>query len=155
MIEWCVLSLYSPGVTASAAISFSIEVAAPIWRVYRNWKRLERFADFTPSVREARWLARDRLYWREAYGGKEYESTFAIVMDERNNRLTWQSLSGPESAGSAVCQAQQGGGTMITLTVQYAPHTQFQAAEAVGARHRRYLKCFKEFVEAELTPKRK
>ena len=43
---------------------------------------------------------------------------------------------------------------MITLTIQYAPDQQFQAGEAVGARHRRYLKCFKEFVEAELTPER-
>jgi uncharacterized membrane protein len=138
-------------VASPASISFSIEVDAPVSRVYRYWKRLETFPRFNPSVREARWLAQDRLYWREEYGGQEYESTFAITMDERSNSLSWQSLTGPESAGSAVCEAQHSGSTRITLTIRYAPDTQFQAAEAVGARHRRYLKSFKEFVEAELS----
>jgi uncharacterized membrane protein len=122
-------------------------VDAPIWRVYRNWKRLDKFPAFVPSVREARWLAKDRLYWREEYGGTEYETTFRIVTDERDNSLTWHSLTGPENSGSAVCEPQQGGGTLITLTIRYAPDTQFQAAEAIGARHRRYLQSFRDFVE--------
>jgi uncharacterized membrane protein len=132
---------------APASLSFSLHVDAPIWRVYRNWKRLERFPAFLPSVREARWLAKDRLYWREEYGGTEYETTFRIVTDERANTLTWQSLTGPDNSGSALCEAQQGGGTLITLTIRYSPDTLFQAAEAIGARHRRYLQSFRAFVE--------
>ena len=136
-------------VAAPASLSFSLHVDAPIWRVYRNWKRLERFPAFLPSVREARWLAKDRLYWKEEYGGTEYETTFRIIIDERAHSLTWQSLTGPENSGSARCDAQPAGGTLLSLTIQYTPDPNFQTAEAVSARQRRYLHSFKKFVEAK------
>jgi uncharacterized membrane protein len=141
-------------VNPAHTLSVSVLVRAPIWRVYQNWRRLERFPTFVPSVREARWLTKDRLYWREAYLGEEYESTFAITMLENENSLQWQSLTGPESSGTAKCEARPFGHTCINLTVNYAPDAPLQQTTAVRRRHHEFLESFKRFVESKLLRER-
>ncbi len=130
------------------SISVSAVIEAPIWRVYQNWRRFERFPLFVPTVREARWLSKDQLYWREEHEGKEYVSTFQVTMKLSESSLSWRSLSGPESSGAAVVEAQPGGWSRVTLTVDFVPDTETQRAEAVRARHREFLAAFKRFVES-------
>jgi uncharacterized membrane protein len=129
-------------------ITVSAQIDAPIWRVYQNWKRLERFPAFVPTVREARWLSKTRLFWREEHEGQEYESTFEITLQLEENSLSWRNLSGPECSGTAVCEAQREGGTRVTLTIHFVPDELIQLPTAVRARHLAFLKAFKKFVEA-------
>jgi uncharacterized membrane protein len=129
-------------------LDVSVEVTAPIWRVYQNWLRLERFPVFFPSVKEARWISKNRLFWREEHGGGEYSSTFEINFLPSENGLTWRSLSGPPNTGRALCNALPGGVTRLTLRVWYIPDQMSRAdAESIVERHRAYLLAFKRFVE--------
>ncbi len=127
----------------------SAAVNAPIWRVYQKWRRLEEFPSFVPSVREARWLSKSKLYWCEKVIELDYEATFEIRTDLRKNSLSWQSLTGPESTGDARCEALPGGGSRVTLTVQFTPDTETQEPEVVHQRHLAYLRAFKKYVEAD------
>jgi uncharacterized membrane protein len=134
--------------TSPETISVSAIVEAPIWRVYQNWRRFERFPSFVPAVREARWDGRERLYWREEYEGKEYELTYEVKLKLAESSLSWRSLSGPESSGTAVVEPQPMGWSRITLTVSFVPDDGIQSPAAVQARHRGFLMSFKHFVEA-------
>lgn len=135
-------------VAPEATLTFAAQIEAPIWRVFQNWKRLERFPNFVPTVLEARWLAPDRLFWREEYGGQVYESTYAITLRLNENSLSWRSLSGPASTGTALCEPHPRGTTRVTLTVHFTPDEGLQSAAAIEKRHRDFLWSFKQFVEA-------
>jgi uncharacterized membrane protein len=139
---------FAPSVPTTQKVNVSCEVNEPIWRVYQNWKRLDRFPSFVPSVKEARWLSRNRLYWREEHDGADYESTYAITLHLRENGLEWQSLSGPESSGTARCEALPRGGSRLTLSIDYVPDAESQSPASVRGRHERYLRAFKAFVES-------
>ena len=138
---------FADAVSTKQRVTVSCEIAAPIWRVYLNWKRLERFPSFVPAVKEARWLERKRLYWREAHEGKQFESTFAIKTNLRENSLSWQSLSGPESSGSAQCEPLPDGGSRLTLWIEFVADAESQSPGAVRSRHEAFVSAFKEFVE--------
>ena len=128
-------------------ISVSAVIEAPIWRVYQNWRRFERFPSFVPAVKEARWLTKDRLYWREEHAGQEYEFTYEIKLTLSESSLSWRSLAGPQSSGTAVVQAQPGGWSRITLTMTFEPDDGIQSPPVVLRRHREFLMSFKQFVE--------
>lgn len=134
------------------SISLSERIDAPIWRVYQNWRRFERFPSFVPAVHEARWLSKNHLRWREEYEGHEFESTYEITLRLAESSLSWRSLSGPESAGTAHCEPQPDGKTLVTLTISYVPDDGAQSPTAIEKRHRDFLTLFKQFVEARGKP---
>jgi uncharacterized membrane protein len=131
------------------SLTLTVAVAAPIWRVYQNWRRLEKFPSFVPAVREARWVSKSRLYWREEHDGQESESTFEVTVRENENSLSWRSLTGAQNSGITVCEPQPDGTTRITLTIEYDPDTSAQSPAAVQKRHSAYLQAFKSMVEAK------
>jgi uncharacterized membrane protein len=129
-------------------ISVSAVIEAPIWRVYQNWKRLDRFPAFVDSVKEARWLTPERLHWREEHKGIEHEIEYEVLTNTRESSLTWRSLTGPESSGSATIEPEPMGWSRITLNINFVPDSALQDPAAVRARHRDFLLSFKKYVES-------
>jgi uncharacterized membrane protein len=121
------------------------EVAAPIWRVYQTWRRLETFPDFVPSVKQARWLSKSRLYWREEHDGKEHEAEFEVTLHLHENSLSWRSVSGAEHSGITRCEALPGAKTRMTMQVEFASTSN---PAHVRALHENYLQAFRRFAEA-------
>jgi uncharacterized membrane protein len=130
-------------------ISVSAVIEAPIWRVYQNWKRLDRFPAFVDSVKEARWLTPERLLWREVHKGVEHEIEYDVKLNVRESSLSWRSLTGPESSGTATIQPEPMGWSRITLEVTFVPDSALQDPAAVRARHRDFLLSFKKYVESK------
>jgi len=129
------------------SLTVSAEVDAPIWRVFQNWRRLERFPEFMPSVRESRWLSKTRLHWKEVVGADEYAATFEVITNLRENSVTWRSLAGPDNSGRATCEALPNGRTRLALTVSFKPDAASNDPEEMRRRHEEYLAGFKRFVE--------
>src|SRR5215216_2541799 len=130
-----------------ASVELAIDVNAPIWRVYENWRRFEQFPSYAKGVREVR-PAGNRLFWREEHDGKEYDAVFEITLQLPENRLLWRSISGANNSGVARFDPVKGGGTKITLIMEYEPGIGWQSPAAISKRLQGYLKGFKEFIEA-------
>jgi uncharacterized membrane protein len=80
--------------------------------------------------------------------GKEYEAIFEITLQLQENRLLWRSISGANNSGVARFDPVKGGGTKITLIMEYEPGIGWQSPAAISKRLQGYLKGFKEFIEA-------
>src|SRR3954464_4922865 len=84
--------------------TLTAELAAPIWRVYQTWRRLDRFPSFVPFVRVANWTEPERLSWCEEHNGKAYKWTYCVKTDPGSNSVSWASLTGAENSGSVQCE---------------------------------------------------
>jgi uncharacterized membrane protein len=138
----------SPGMMESVEKSMVVEGA--IWRVFAQWRRLENFPKYIASVREVRWLEKDRLFWREADSdGREHTFTFQIQFDLAQCRITWQSLSGESNRGEMRFEPQPGSRTLLIVRMHFAPNEGLQRPATVAQRLESYLLGFKKFVEAK------
>lgn len=130
-----------------ATVELAVEVNAPIWRVYQNWKRFEQFPRYAKRVREVRPTG-NRLFWREEHEGTEYEAVFEVTLQLQENRLLWRSISGADNSGVARFDPVKNASTNVTLTMEYEPGIGWQSPAAISTRLRGYLTGFKEFIEA-------
>lgn len=132
---------------AHQTATLSIEVEAPIWRVYHNWRRLDQFPKFVPFVHSAEWRGDQRLYWCEEHEGQSYAWDYAITTDVSKNSVSWVSLSGPENFGAVVCEPLAGGRSRLTMTVSFVPDQALQTPAAMEHRHAAFLRSFRGALE--------
>jgi uncharacterized membrane protein len=73
----------------------SIEVEAPVWRVYEAWSHPERFAEFMPDIHQVMSDGQNRFRW-EARGpeGKSVHWITRLTENIPNRLIAWRSVSG-------------------------------------------------------------
>jgi uncharacterized protein YndB with AHSA1/START domain len=99
----------------------SIEVAAPVERVYAVWADFERYPEFMANVHEVRQLGGGRLAWRSRVWGDEQSWEAQITEQTPNERIAWRSLGDPHIAVTVYLVPLRHGHTRVTLSRDLYP----------------------------------
>jgi uncharacterized membrane protein len=101
------------------AITHSIEVNAPLQRVYHQWTQFEEFPRFMEGVDEVRPVGLNQLFWKAKIGGIEKQWEAEISEQVPNERIAWQSVGGTPNRGAVTFEALDVSRTRVTLTMEY------------------------------------
>jgi hypothetical protein len=133
------------------AITHSIEVNAPLQRVYHQWTQFEEFPRFMVGVDEVRQVGLNQLFWKAKIGGIEKQWEAEISEQVPNERIAWQSVSGTPNRGAVTFEALDASRTRVTLTMEYEPEGLLEkAGDALGIPFSEVegdLNRFREFME--------
>ena len=134
-----------------AKIEKTIEVKAPLSAVYNQWTQFEDFPRFMEGVKEVRQLDDTHVHWCAKVGGKDLEWDAEIIEQVPDQRISWRSTSGKETAGTVAFEPAADNCTKVSLTMTYDPEGFVEnVGDAVGATNLRVqgdLKRFKKFIE--------
>ncbi|MEX2446743.1 MAG: SRPBCC family protein [Dehalococcoidia bacterium] len=133
----------------------NIEVAAPLRSVYNQWTQFEDFPRFMQGVQEVKQLDDRRLHWRATIGGKDQEWDAEIREQTPDEKIIWQSTSGPTNAGMVKFDEMGPSQTRVHLEMSYEPEGAVESiGDSLGMLERQVegdLERFKEFIESRLT----
>jgi len=107
----------------------SIEIDVPISTVYNQWTQFEEFPRFMESVEEVRQLDDTHLHWRANVAGKTKEWDAELTEQIPDQRIAWNSTSGPRNNGVVTFDKIGENRTRVSLMMEYEPET---TAEKVG-----------------------
>jgi uncharacterized membrane protein len=102
----------------------SIVVNGPRDEVYRFWRRLENLARFMENVYSVREIDDRRSHWVvKGPAGRRVEWDAVIHNEIPNELIAWRTFEGAgvDHAGSVIFRDAPGGGTEITVELQYNP----------------------------------
>ncbi len=102
----------------------TINIDAPIERVFEFWKNPENFPHFMTNVREVRDMGDGRSQWTVA-GPAGFSAKWNAVVTEfiPNEVIAWKSEAGSPVANAGIVRFDpgNGGGTRITVRMSYNP----------------------------------
>lgn len=102
----------------------AVTIQRPAADLYREWRNLEALPEKMRHLESVRELSDGTSHW-EARGpaGKTFEWDAEILQDIPGQLLSWRSLPGADviSAGSVNFDEEPGGGTRVTVRLQYDP----------------------------------
>ena len=102
----------------------TINLAAPVERVFEFWTNYQNFPHFMSNVREVRDLGNGRSHWVVA-GPAGVPIEWTAVTTERvpNKLIAWQTVSGSpvKHAGAIQFDANSEGGTRVNIRLSYTP----------------------------------
>jgi uncharacterized membrane protein len=140
---------------AVARVEKDIEVAVPVRTAYNQWTQFEEFPNFMEGVREVRQVDDKRLHWRADVGGREREWDAEIREQVPDEKVIWQSTSGPMNAGMVKFDSMGAEKTRVHLEMSYEPEGLMEGVgDALGFLSRRVegdLERFKDFIESRGT----
>lgn len=102
-------------------IEKSIEVEAPIEKVYNQWTQFEDFPHFMEGVEQVQQLDDKHLHWVAKVGGKRKEWDAEIVEQVPEDRIAWRSISGAANSGIVHFRPTDSQHTVVTLRMNYEP----------------------------------
>jgi uncharacterized membrane protein len=76
------------------AVEASVEVAAPIWRVYHQWTVIEELPIFLGGVERVDSLSSARSVWHTSFDGVERVYEAELIDTTQDERLIWTTLEG-------------------------------------------------------------
>jgi len=100
-------------------VSKKILIKAPPERVFDFIARVEDFARHSSYIREIREVSPGVYRWRINVLGMGLEWDAEVVRAERPSRFEWKSVSGICNSGSYVVEPAEGGGSLVTFTMDY------------------------------------
>ncbi|PZR54221.1 cyclase [Xylanimonas oleitrophica] len=134
-----------------ASVTKSIDVDVPVRTAYDQWTQFEQFPQFMEGVEEIQQLDPTHTRWKTKIGGVEREFDAEITEQHPDERVAWNSTSGPDHAGVVTFHKLGDSQTRVTVQIEWSPEG---AVEAVGSAlqldDRRVagdLERFKEFIE--------
>jgi uncharacterized membrane protein len=141
-----------------------VTVNRPIEQLYRFWRNLENLPQFMHHLETVERITDTISHWRaKAPGGTTVEWNAEIINEVPNKVIGWRSIEGSDvvSAGSVNFDPSSGGGTLVTVHLQYSPPGgKVGAAVAklfgrdAATEIREDLQRFKQLVETgEATPR--
>lgn len=135
-------------------IEKTIEVDAPVTKVYNQWTQFEEFPRFMEGVEEVRQLDDKHLHWVAEIGGKRKEWDAEITQQIPDERIAWRSTTGAINAG-VVNFRPKDHHTVLSLKMSYDPEGVVEnVGDALGLLSRRVegdLQRFKEFIQSRKT----
>lgn len=134
-------------------VTHKIAVNAPVETVYDQWTRFEEFPRFMDAVTKVTHLDERRLRWNARVLGRELTWEAQIDRLALDSAIEWHSTSGPQHRGTVRFEPCEGGGTSVSVELEYAPRglaeRMVAAVGLVNLQVEGDLKRFKEFVEFE------
>ena len=132
----------------------SIEVDAPVNRVYNQWTQFEDFPKFMQGIEQVEQLDDKRLHWVAEIGGKRKEWEAEIFEQVPDQKIAWRSTSGAANAGIVSFQPVAANRTQVTVRMEYEPEGAIEnlgvALGAVGTRIEGDLKRFRDFIQSRI-----
>ena len=132
----------------------SIEVDAPVNRVYNQWTQFEDFPKFMQGIEQVQQLDAKRLHWVAEIGGKRKEWDAEIFEQVPDQKIAWRSTSGAANAGIVSFQPVAANRTQVTVRMEYEPEGAIEnlgvALGAVGTRIEGDLKRFRDFIQSRI-----
>jgi uncharacterized membrane protein len=102
----------------------SVTINRPIEQLYRFWRNLENLPQFMRHLESVEKLTDTISHWRaKGPAGTVVEWDAEIFNEIPNKLIAWRSLEGSDvvSAGSVNFDPVPGGGTRVTVHLQYSP----------------------------------
>jgi uncharacterized membrane protein len=136
-----------------STVEESIEVEAPVWRVYNQWTQFEEFPRFMEGVESIVQLSPARTVWRTNIAGVEREFEADIVEQTQDQRIAWSTVpaESPTQAGVVTFHRVSDETTRVMLQMDYETDGFLElAGDKLGiVKHRIKgdLANFKEFIE--------
>jgi uncharacterized membrane protein len=135
-----------------STIEQSIEVEAPLDRVYNQWTQFEEFPQFMEGVEEIRQLDDTHLHWVAEFGGSRHEWDAEITEQKPDERVAWRNTDGKDNAGVVTFHRLADDKTKVMVQMDFVPEgIKEKLGAAIGAPDRRVqgdLERFKELVES-------
>lgn len=142
-------------------ITGSIEVEAPVAKVYEYWRDLENLPSFMKNIEEVRATGPDTTHW-VVKGPLGYRAEFdaRTTQDEQNSAIGWNTVDGDvQTSGQVRFQEVTPNRTRLEVQMKYADPPGGKAGEAVSrltsgpkAIMEQDLKNFKDLMEGTATP---
>jgi len=136
-------------------IEKTIEIDAPVSKVYNQWTQFEDFPRFMEGVEQVTQIDDSHLHWVAEVGGKKKEWDAEIVVQIPDQRIAWQSTSGVTTAGTVNFKSKDLNQTELSLKLSYEPEGAVEnVGDALGFLSRRVegdLKRFKDFIQTRNT----
>lgn len=139
----------------------SIEVEAPVGRVYEYWRNLENLPKFMANIQEVRSTGPDTTHWVvKGPLGTNVEFDARTTQDEPNSAIGWNSVDGVVQTSGQV-RFQEVGDTRTRIEVQmnYADPPGGKVGEAASrvvanpkVMMEQDLRNFKDIIEGKATP---
>src|SRR5690554_6463602 len=104
-----------------ATSTSDIDVEVPISTVYNQWTLFEDFPAFMNGVEEIRQLDDENLHWKENIGGVEREFDARITEQHPDERIAWQSTSGPQQSGVVTFHRLDDDRTRVRMQMEWEP----------------------------------
>jgi uncharacterized membrane protein len=135
-----------------STVTQSIDVAVPVRTAYDQWTQFEEFPRFMEGVEEIRQLDPTHTHWRTKIGGVEREFDAEITEQHPDERVAWNSTSGPDHAGVVTFHRLSDAETRVTVQLDWSPEGVVEkAGDALQLDERRVkgdLARFKEYIES-------
>jgi uncharacterized membrane protein len=129
----------------------SVDVSAPVDRVYEQWTRFEEFPQFMEHIEHVERLGDRTIRWRASVDGKTEEWVSEITAKTTARRIAWQSVEGARNAGEVTFEDLGDGITRVTLQMEYDPEGLVEnIGTALGFMDRSVhndLESFREMIE--------
>jgi hypothetical protein len=127
----------------------SIVVRVPVRTAYRWWTAYEDFPEFLDGVTRVTPRDQHTQAWEvDIAGHPEQWETQVEAQDQR--RVTWHTTGRPHAEGDVELKPVEGGQTLVTLRLEYAPEGEHDVEGAAGMVDRlviNSLERFKAFAE--------
>jgi uncharacterized membrane protein len=134
-------------------IEASIEVEAPVTRVYNQWTQFEQFPQFMDGVEEVQQLDDTRLRWVANVAGKQAEWTAKILEQHPDRQISWISEDGKKTRGTVAFESVSPSRTLVRLSMGYqAAGVSEAVGSTLGLDRRRVmgdLERFKDLIERQ------
>jgi uncharacterized membrane protein len=155
--RWLLERAGAPGMPSDAhhprTIEASIEVEAPVARVYNQWTQFEQFPQFMDGVEEVQQLDDTRLRWVANVAGKRAEWTAKILEQHPDRQISWISEDGKKTRGTVTFESLSPSSTLVRLSMSYQAEGVSEAVgSTLGLDRRRVtgdLERFKHLIETQ------
>jgi carbon monoxide dehydrogenase subunit G len=132
-------------------IEKSIEVSCPVRVVYNQWTQFEDFPRFMSGVKEVKQLDDTHVHWHAEIWGRDKEWDAEITEQVPDERISWKSVSGANTAGTVRFESVGPGRTRVKVVMAYEPEGAIEnVGDALGVMRRQLeetVEDFKEFIE--------
>src|SRR5215217_2378263 len=129
----------------------SIEVEAPVQRVYDQWTQFEQFPQFMGGVEQVKQLSDTMLHWVAKIAGVRREWDARILGKVPGRKVAWAATTGTTNAGSVYFEPLGPDRTGVRLVLEYDPEGFVEKVgdwlNIVSRQAQADLDKFKEFIE--------
>ena len=142
-------------------INSSIEVEAPVAKVYEYWSNLENLPQFMKNIEEVRSTGPDTTHW-VVKGPLGYRAEFdaRTTQNQQNEALGWNTVNGDvQTSGQVRFQEVTPNRTRLEVQMKYADPPAGKLGEAASrltsgpkAILEQDLRNFKDIIEGKATP---
>lgn len=112
-------------------VSSDIDIDLPIRTVYNQWTQFEDFPAFMGGVEEVKQVDETTLNWRVTVAGVERDFLAKITEQVPDERVAWNSISGPSHAGVVTFHRLDENKTRVRLQFDWEPEGLVEKAGAL------------------------